>query len=35
MHSSLTTLAYGALLLAMLVSAGNFLFGNLAVNETL
>ncbi len=26
-------LAYGALLLAMLISAGNFLFGNLAVNE--
>ncbi|MFA3919858.1 DMT family transporter [Ruegeria hyattellae] len=26
-------LAYGALLLAMLISSGNFLFGNLAVNE--
>ncbi len=26
-------LAYGALLLAMLISAGNFMFGNLAVNE--
>ncbi|WP_299669940.1 DMT family transporter [uncultured Ruegeria sp.] len=28
-----TTLAYGALLLAMMISAGNFLFGNLAVKE--
>lgn len=28
-----TALAYGALLLAMLISAGNFLFGNLAVKE--
>ncbi|WP_170402195.1 DMT family transporter [Ruegeria arenilitoris] len=28
-----TALAYGALLLAMLISAGNFLFGNLAVSE--
>jgi len=30
---SKTTLAYSALLLAMLISAGNFLFGNLAVHE--
>ncbi|TMV04866.1 DMT family transporter [Ruegeria sediminis] len=33
MEDRRTTLAYGALLLAMLISAGNFLFGNLAVNE--
>ncbi|NVO58335.1 EamA family transporter [Rhodobacteraceae bacterium B1Z28] len=28
-----TALAYGALMLAVLISAGNFLFGNLAVKE--
>ncbi|MBO9448174.1 DMT family transporter [Ruegeria sp. R14_0] len=33
MKMNKTALAYGALLLAMLISAGNFLFGNLAVNE--
>ena len=33
MNRNRIALAYGALLLAMLVSAGNFLFGNLAVSE--
>ncbi|WP_299898896.1 DMT family transporter [uncultured Ruegeria sp.] len=33
MKMNKTALAYGALLLAMLISAGNFMFGNLAVNE--
>lgn len=33
MENNRIVLAYCALLLAMLVSAGNFLFGNLAVNE--
>ncbi|NOD86650.1 MULTISPECIES: DMT family transporter [unclassified Ruegeria] len=33
MKMNRTALAYGALLLAMLISAGNFLFGNLAVSE--
>ncbi|MEP3278209.1 MAG: DMT family transporter [Stappiaceae bacterium] len=33
MNKEKIALAYGALLLAMLISAGNFLFGNLAVNE--
>lgn len=33
MYQNRAALAYGALLLAMLVSAGNFLFGNLAVKE--
>jgi len=33
MDKNSIALAYGALLLAMLVSAGNFLFGNLAVKE--
>ncbi|WP_282044873.1 DMT family transporter [Roseibium album] len=33
MENNKIVLAYLALLLAMLVSAGNFLFGNLAVNE--
>lgn len=33
MDKNRTAVAYSALLLAMLISAGNFLFGNLAVND--
>ena len=33
MDNNRAALAYGALFLAMLISAGNFLFGNLAANE--
>lgn len=33
MDNNRMPIAYGALLIAMLISAGNFLFGNLAVNE--
>jgi drug/metabolite transporter (DMT)-like permease len=33
MYKNSIVVAYGALILAMLISAGNFLFGNLATNE--